>query len=227
MGRPLFKSPRPFPRRDLKGEKKQQMEGNTLYLEFLKAKNDYLTASRKAAAAGLAAASGGNISVRIPGTEQMIIKPSGVTFSDVDESNLIVTELDGTLTEGSLRPTKETILHGGLYRLFPSAGAVVHVHPVYSIMCANVYDEIPLVTKQMKQIMDCPVPVCKIKSNTVDEKGMAMIREMLEKHPGACCFLLEEHGAVAFAKNAADAENYAELVEENSRVYWETAGRVR
>ena len=33
--------------------------------------------------------------------------------------------------------------------------------------------------------------------------------------------------ALSVVKNAADAENYAELVEENSRVYWETAGRVR
>lgn len=203
------------------------MEGTALYLEFLKAKNEYLSASRKAAAAGLAAASGGNISVRIPRTELMLVKPSGIRFEDADESNLIIAGIDGTLVEGSLRPTKETILHGGLYRQFPSVGAVVHVHPVYSIMCANLYDEIPLVTKQMKQLMDSPVPVCRIKSNTVDEKGMAMIRAMLESHPGVCCFLLEEHGAVAFAEHAADAENCAELVEENARVFWETAGRVR
>ena len=194
-----------------------------MYLEFLKAKNDYIAASHKAYAANLAAASGGNISVRVPGTDLMIIKPSGVTFADVGEDNLILARLDGALEEGSLKPTKETILHGGIYRMFPSAGAVVHAHPVYSIMCANVFDEVPLVTKQMKQIMDCPVPVCKIKTNTVDENGMAMIREMLESHPGIRCFLLEEHGVVAFGKDAADAENLAELVEENARVYWETS----
>lgn len=194
-----------------------------MYLEFLKAKNDYIAVSRRAYAANLAAASGGNISVRVPGTDLMIIKPSGITFADADESNLILARLDGTLAEGSLRPTKETILHGGIYRQFPSAGAVVHAHPVYSIMCANTFDEVPLVTKQMKQIMDCPVPVCKIKNNTVDEKGMDMIREMLESRPGVRCFLLEEHGVVAFGKDAFDAEYLAELVEENARVYWETS----
>ena len=194
-----------------------------MYLEFLKAKNDYIAVSRRAYAANLAAASGGNISVRIPGTDLMIIKPSGITFADVDESNLILARLDGTLAEGSLKPTKETILHGGIYRQFPSAGAVVHAHPVYSIMCANTFDEVPLVTKQMKQIMDCPVPVCKIKNNTVDEKGMDMIREMLESRPGVRCFLLKEHGVVAFGKDAFDAEYLAELVEENARVYWETS----
>lgn len=193
-----------------------------MYLEFLKAKNDYIAVSRKAYAARLAAASGGNISVRIPSTDLMIIKPSGISFADVDESNLILARLDGTLAEGTMKPTKETILHGGIYSLFPSVGAVVHAHPVYSIMCANTFEEVPLVTKQMKQIMDGPVPVCKIKSNTVDERGMDMIRGMLADRPDVRCFLLEEHGVVAFGKDAADAENLAELVEENARVFWET-----
>ena len=196
-----------------------------MYLEFLKSKNDYLAVSRKAYAANLAAASGGNISVRIPGTDLMIIKPSGITFADADESNLLITRLDGTLVEGSMKPTKETVLHGGIYGLFPDAGAVVHAHPVCSIMCANTFDEVPLVTKQMKQIMDCPVPVVKIKTNTVDAKGMDMIREMLANRPGIRCFLLEEHGVVAFGKDAFAAENLAELVEENARVYWETSRR--
>ena len=50
-----------------------------MYLEFLKAKNEYIAASHKAAAAGLAAASGGNISVRIAGTDKLLVKPSGIT----------------------------------------------------------------------------------------------------------------------------------------------------
>ena len=47
--------------------------------------------------------------------------------------------------------------------------------------------------------------------------------EIRERLAGIRCFLLEEHGVVAFGKDAADAENLAELVEENARVYWETS----
>lgn len=196
-----------------------------MYLDFIKAKNDYIAASRRAFECGLAAASGGNISVRLPGEEKMIVKPSGITLGQAAEENLIVTDLHGNLLEGSIKPTKETILHGGLYRLLPEIGGIVHVHPVYSIMCANTFDEMPLVTKQMKQIMKVPVPICKIKNNTVDEAGMQMIYDMLKKNDGVCCFLLEEHGVVSFAKNVIDAENNAELVEENAKVFWETACR--
>lgn len=192
-----------------------------MYLSFLQAKNEYISASRRAFECGLAAASGGNISVRIPGEEKMIVKPSGITLGQAGEENLIITDLFGNLLEGNLKPTKETILHGGLYRHLPRIGGIVHVHPIFSIACANTFDELPLVTKQMKQIMDRPVPVCKIKENSVNEKGMDMIRAMLDRNEGICCFLLEEHGVVSFAKNVTDAENNAELVEENAKVYWQ------
>ena len=192
------------------------------YLSFLKAKNEYLAASHRAFACGLAAGSGGNVSMRIPDTDRMIVKPSGITLGEASEENLIVTDLEGNLLEGALRPTKETNLHGGLYRALPGIGAVVHVHPVYAIMCANTLSEMPLVTKQMKQIMSRPVPVLKIKTNTVDAVGMEMVFALLREQPDICCFLLEEHGVVSFAKTAADAENNAELVEENARVLWGT-----
>lgn len=191
-----------------------------MYLDFLNSKNAYISASHRAFACGLAAASGGNISVRLAEPDRMIVKPSGITLGEASEENIIVTDLHGHLIEGSIKPTKETILHGGLYRFFPNIGGIVHVHPIYSIICANTFDEIPLVTKQMKQIMCCPIPVVKIKSNTVDQDGMEMIYNVLRREPKTCCFLLEEHGVVCFGKTVADAENYAELVEENSKVFW-------
>lgn len=193
-----------------------------MYLEFIAAKNDYLRASHRAFACGLTAASGGNISVRLDG-DKMLVKPSGITLGEASEENLLITDLHGQPLEGKQKPTKETILHGGLYRALERVGAVVHVHPVYSIMCANCFDELPLVTKQMKQVMQTPVPICKVKSLTVDDAAMREILGLFEADPGLCCFLLEEHGVVAVGPTAAAAEDLAELVEENARVYWETA----
>ena len=150
----------------------------------------------------------------------MLIKPSGITLGDADEDNLLITDLEGTVIEGVRKPTKETILHGGIYRKMPEAGGIVHAHPLYSLMCANCFDLLPLVTKQMKQITDSPVPICKLKSLTVEQEGMEEIYRSLEQINRPCGFLLEEHGVVAFAKNVIEAEYIAELIEENARVYW-------
>ena len=190
-----------------------------MYLEFLDRKNDYIKASRRAFEAGLAAGTGGNISVRLPG-DRMLVKPSGITLGEAGEENLIITDFAGNLTEGTRKPTKETLLHGELYRSYPFIGAVVHVHPVCTIAAANRFDRMELVTKQMKQIMDVPVPVCKIKNNTIDAAGMEMIRGIFRDHPGIPCFLLEEHGLVAVGKTAVEACYAAELAEENAKVFW-------
>ena len=129
-----------------------------MYLEFLKAKNEYIAASHKAAAAGMAAASGGNISVRIAGTDKLLVKPSGITLGEAAEENLIVTDLHGELVEGNIKPTKETILHGGLYRLMPEIGGIVHAHPVYSIRIpawaaqAAAFSKMEAITAQMSRI---------------------------------------------------------------------------
>lgn len=200
-------------------------EAAVMFLDFLKAKNDYLNASHRAFACGLAAASGGNISVRIGDTDSLIVKPSGITLGQADEKNLIITDLQGNLTEGSIKPTKETILHCGLYKALPHIRAVVHVHPVYCIMCANTFDEMPLVTKQMKQISSSSIPILKIKTNTVDEDAMRQIVTLLQSRPEIPGFMLEEHGIVTFSKTAEDAENNAELFEENAKVFWEMKKR--
>lgn len=196
-----------------------------MYLDFISAKNDYLAASHRAFACGLAAATGGNVSVRIGQGDHMLVKPSGLTLGDVSEQNLIITDLYGQLLEGSIKPTKETLLHGGLYRQIAQIGGIVHVHPIYAMLCANCFHELPAVTKQMKQITQFPVPVLKLKSLTVEEKGMENIYALLQKNADLCCFLLEEHGVVCFAKTARDAENNAELVEENAKVFWEMSMR--
>lgn len=191
-----------------------------MFLEFLKAKNDYIKASKRAEEKGLALATGGNISTRIPGNHGILIKPSGIALGDAEEENFIITDLDGNLLEGNLKPTKETILHGGIYKAMPYVGGIVHVHPIYSILCANCLEELPLVTKQMKQITEEALPVCKIKNNTVDQKGLELILQRLNGIHHPCGVLLEEHGVVAFAKDVMEAEYVAELIEENAKVYW-------
>lgn len=191
-----------------------------MYLDFLKQKNDYIAANHRAEKLGLAAGTGGNISVRIKGTDLMLIKPSGIVLGDTAESNFIITDLEGTLVEGNIKPTKETLLHGDLYKKYPEICAVVHVHPIHVMTVANMFDEMPLVTKQMKQITDRPVPICKSKNNTVDARCIEMIHEIFASNPKTPGFLLEEHGLVAVGKTALDACYIAELMEENAKVYW-------
>ena len=58
----------------------------------------------------------------------VIIKPSGVSYEEMQASDMVVVDLEGNVIEGSLNPSSDTPTHVALYRAFPSLGGVVHTH---------------------------------------------------------------------------------------------------
>jgi len=52
----------------------------------------------------------------------VVIKPSGVDYADLTTGDLVVTDLDGTIVDGSLRPSSDLDTHTLLYREFPQFG---------------------------------------------------------------------------------------------------------
>ncbi len=91
-----------------------------------------LDANRQIAARGLALHTFGNASgIHRPadGSQPIVaIKPSGVAYDRLTAADLVLTHLDGTLVEGTLRPSSDLETHLELYRAFPQIGGVVHTH---------------------------------------------------------------------------------------------------
>src|SRR5690606_13773839 len=89
---------------------------------------------------GLVNESTGHVSARIPGTDEMWIRcrggqEEGIMFTGVH--NVRRTDFDGQgphVGEEHASPN-ETPIHGEIYRAKPEAGAVVHAHPCYALLC--------------------------------------------------------------------------------------------
>ena len=107
-----------------------------MYLEFLEAKNDFLKAASRTYESGIQTGTGGNLSVRVPEKDLMIVKSSGFTYGSCSEDNLSVTDFEGELVEGKYKPTRESTLHGNLYKRYPQIKGIVHTHSPYSIMAS-------------------------------------------------------------------------------------------
>ena len=90
---------------------------------FLNAKNDFLAAAKRTYESGIQTGTGGNLSVRIPGENLMIVKPSGFSYGQCTEDNLCITDFDGNVVMGG-KPTRESTLHGNLYKRYPQIGAL-------------------------------------------------------------------------------------------------------
>lgn len=192
-----------------------------MYREFLKAKNDFLQAAERTYASGIQTGTGGNLSVRIPGEDLMIVKPSGFTYGQCSEENLTVTDFDGNLLEGLYKPTQESTLHGNLYRRYAHIGGIVHTHSPYSILISLTESQLELVTMHASLKLKNPVKVVDVTTQAVTLEELPKIFKVLDEEPNTSAFLLKGHGIVAMASSAVKAGQIAELIEETARIAWE------
>src|SRR3954447_14894252 len=73
----------------------------------------------------------------------VVIKPSGVPYESMTPDHLVVSDIDGRIVEGALRPSSDLPTHLGLYRTFPGVNGVVHTHSRYATAWAQAGVEIP------------------------------------------------------------------------------------
>ncbi len=110
--------------------------------------------------AGLVALSFGNASGVDRDRGALVIKPSGVPYARLQPSAMVVVDLaDGTVREGSSRPSSDTPTHLALYRRYPSVGGVVHTHSSFASSWAQAGRPIPCLGTTHADHFHGPVPV--------------------------------------------------------------------
>ena len=87
------------------------------------------------------------------------IKPSGVPYDKMTPADMVITDLDGNIVEGKLRPSSDLATHLALYRAFPSIGGVVHTHSRHATAWAQAGREIPCFGTTHADYFHGPIPV--------------------------------------------------------------------
>lgn len=67
----------------------------------------------------------------------VVIKPSGVEYSELSAIDLPVLDLEGNVIEGYYKPSSDTATHLALYRAFPEIGGITHTHSLYATSFAQ------------------------------------------------------------------------------------------
>src|SRR5260370_11448895 len=88
----------------------------------------------------------------------IVIKPSGVDYDDLRPEHMVVTDLNGKIVDGTLKPSSDLDTHTLLYREFPAIGAVVHTHSEYATSFAQAGLPIPALGTTHADYFYGPVP---------------------------------------------------------------------
>jgi L-fuculose-phosphate aldolase len=174
--------------------------------------------SKRAFLRNLVGGTGGNMSVRIPGSDKVLITPSGVSLADVEpETNLLV-RLDGAILENPLNliPSKETGFHLAVYELRPDVGAIAHVHPAYATAYSRKGKPLPMATITARMILK---EVPSIESALPGSRELCeFVKGGIVRHPGVKVLLMAEHGILAMGPDIKAAYYLADLVENTAQV---------
>jgi L-fuculose-phosphate aldolase/L-ribulose-5-phosphate 4-epimerase len=158
---------------------------------------------------------GGNISARVAGSNAVVIKPSGVGFSECNPNNLLVVDLDGKILKGSTKPSKDMPFHLGIYRVRPEVNGIVHVHSPWATAWAVLGEEIPLLTEQSRSKFG-RIPLVPSGPDGSKETAESVIDAF--RDPTIQVATLQNHGAVGVGKTLLAAEELVELIEETAQI---------
>ncbi|MFL7893427.1 MAG: L-ribulose-5-phosphate 4-epimerase [Anaerolineales bacterium] len=152
----------------------------------------------------------------------MVIKPSGVSYEDMEVDDMVIVELEtGKILEERLQPSSDTDTHLEIYKAFPNIGGIVHTHSRWATIFAQAgrgiialgtthadyfYGEVPCTRK---------LTVGEIHGEYEKETGFLIKETFQGKDPAAISgVLVHSHGPFVWGTNPMDAFHSAVVLEE-------------
>jgi len=148
------------------------------------------------------------------------IKPSGVPYDRMKPADLVITDLEGRIVEGTLNPSSDLATHVLLYREFPTIGGVVHTHSEFATSWAQACKAIPCFGTTHADYFNGEVPVTdpltddEIAGEYEKNTGAVIVRRFRELDPAAVPgVLVGGHAPFTWGKSPEAAAHNAVVLE--------------
>lgn len=168
----------------------------------------------------------GNISAFDAEEGKVYLTPSAMKYDSISEEDVVVLDLEGNVLEGNRKPTIETGMHLGLYKARKDIRAIIHTHPMYSMIYACQGKNIPQFTDEAAQGLGGEV-LCTAQYQLPGTAELAeeVVKAMPAEHM-AC--LIRNHGAVCAGRDMNEAFKTATILEVTAQLLYmieSTGGR--
>ncbi len=174
---------------------------------------------------GLVLFTWGNVSAIDRQSGLVVIKPSGVSYDTMQVEDMVVTDLDGHVVEGELKPSSDTPTHLILYQAFPEIGGVVHTHSTYATAWAQAGKDLPNIGTTHADYFSSDIPCTRdmtekeVQGNYEKETGNVIVERFNKLNPiHIPGVLVKNHGPFSWGKTAAEAVHNAVVMEEVARM---------
>ena len=170
-------------------------------------------ASNVVASGAISANGHGNVSIRVPGADEIYFT-SAPTLRGLTAEGVVRVGIDGTLIEGTLPPIQGAVvaMHTAMYQADASVGSVLHTHSPYATAYAVAQQPIGCWIEALAMFgLADGVPVAAYGPRGSDQ-AVANIRRAVR--PGVPAVLLANHGVLVFHRTPELAVLVGGVVEE-------------
>src|ERR1700726_2605382 len=143
----------------------------------------------------------GNVSVADHDQGVFAIKPSGVDYTRLSESDIVVIDMEAHVVEAALRPSSDSPTHRPLFQAFAGIRAIVHTHSRNAVAFAQAGRGIPCLGTTHADYFYGEIPVTRpmtaeeIQSAYEWETGNVIVERFKHLNPMVeCAVLVFGHG---------------------------------
>ena len=181
-------------------------------------KEEIVNAGRDLFNKGILENNEGNISLRIPKKDELLITPTGNNYQTCSADQVVHMKFDGTAISTGKLPSTEVKMHVAIYKSRPKAKCIIHTHSTYASMLSILRKEIPIIMEEQVVYLGGSIDVSPYGEAHTEEISKSALIALGYKN-GA---LLANHGVIVCGKSIQNAVKNAELVEKLAKVYWGT-----
>lgn len=165
---------------------------------------------------GFLSATGGNISIRVPGTNSFCITPSNFDYVKMTANDVCVLDFSLNQLEGELPPSVESGMHAAIYQVRVDVNTIIHTHQVYTSALTLVNAPIPALFDEQVRWLGREVKIIPYAPS-----GTGMLKKMITKNvkDNHNAYMMKNHGALIFGDTSERAIHNVEILEKCSLAY--------
>jgi L-ribulose-5-phosphate 4-epimerase len=165
---------------------------------------------------GYLMATGGNLSLRIPGQAGFAITPSNYDYLKMTPEDVCLLDFDLNPLEGQRKPSVESAMHAGVYKVRGDVNAIVHTHQVFTSALTLIKAPIPSLFDEQARFLGRRVDIIPYAPS-----GTGLLKNTVARHVRNHnnAFMLQNHGALIFGHDLERAVHNVEVLEKCAQAY--------